>query len=271
MAYANNAGARLYWEVGGSGEPLLLIQGLGWSADMWFRLLPEIEPRYRVIRYDARGIGRSDVPPGPYSIELMAADAMAILDAAGEARAHVCGVSLGGIVAQEVAISFADRVRSLLLGCTHTAGPDAVWPEPKVMEMLKTRTTMSFEEAVRAGIQYGYDPSTSRERVEEDIQRRLALPTTAEGYSNQLLAGLGYPGTRGRLAQISVPTLVLTGDRDRLVPAVNSEILAREIAGARLVVIPGAGHVMFTDQPEAVTAAMLQFLDSVGPLSSRSS
>jgi len=76
------------------------------------------------------------------------------------------------------------------------------------MEMLKTRTAMSFEEAVRAGIEYGYGPSTSRERIEEDIQRRLALPTTAEGYSKQLLAGLGYPGTRGRLAQISVPTLV---------------------------------------------------------------
>src|ERR1700704_4784314 len=89
-------GARLYWQASGQGEPLLLIQGLGFSAEMWFRLLPDLEARHRVIRYDARGIGRSDVPPGPYTIERMAADAVAVLDAAGEDTAHVFGCSLGG-------------------------------------------------------------------------------------------------------------------------------------------------------------------------------
>src|SRR5438093_872013 len=110
-------GTRLYWEEGGDGDPLLLIQGLGWSAAMWFRLLPALEARHRVIRYDARGIGRSQVPAGPYSIELMADDAVTVLDAAGADTAHVFGCSLGGIVAQELTLSHPDRVRSLTLCC----------------------------------------------------------------------------------------------------------------------------------------------------------
>ena len=120
MAYTTVDGVRLWWEASGEGEPLLLIQGLGFSGAMWYRLLPALAARHRVIRYDARGIGRSDVPPGPYSIDRMAADAMAVLDAARESTAHVFGCSLGGIVAQEVAITYLDRVRSLTLIMTST-------------------------------------------------------------------------------------------------------------------------------------------------------
>jgi pimeloyl-ACP methyl ester carboxylesterase len=230
---------------------------------MWFRLLPALEARHRVIRYDARGIGRSDVAPGPYTIDLMAADAVAILDAAGAPTAHVFGCSLGGIVAQEVALSHADRVRSLTLCCTHPAGPDAVWPDPSVMDMLRSRATLPVEEAARASIDVGYSAATPRDRIEEDISMRLEIPTSAEGYQNQLLAGLGYPGTLSRLHQIAVPTLVITGDADQMVPPANSDILAGAIADARKIVISGAGHVVFTDAPEAVSRAMVEFLEGV--------
>jgi pimeloyl-ACP methyl ester carboxylesterase len=262
MPYATNDGVRLYWEADGSGEPLLLIQGLGFSADMWFRVAPGLSSRRMVIRYDARGIGRSDVPPGPYPIEIMASDAVAVLDAAGVDRAHVLGVSLGGIVAQEVALGYPGRVCSLVLGCTHTAGPQAVWPEEAVIDMLRSRATLPPEESARASIPFAY-ASAITDDIEEDIRRRLEVPTSAEGYQNQLLGGINYRGTAGRLAGVGVPALVLTGDKDQMVPPENSAILARTIPNARLVVIPNAGHVVFTDDPEAVVSAVNEFLDDV--------
>jgi pimeloyl-ACP methyl ester carboxylesterase len=263
VAYVDVEGTKLYWEDSGDGDPLLLIQGLGFSGAMWFRLLPALEARYRVIRYDARGIGRSDVPEGPYSVYRMADDAAAVLDAAGVDRAHVFGCSLGGLVAQEVGLSHPDRVRSLILCCTHTAGPEAVMPGEKVMDMLRNRATMTPEDAARASIDVGYAATTPRDRIEEDIAKRLEFPTSNEGYTNQLMAGLGYPGTKDRLHQIAVPTLIITGDADQMVPPANSDIIAGAIAGARKVVIPGGGHVIFTDAPDAVSGAMLEFLGAV--------
>lgn len=268
-AFADVDGVRLHWEASGEGEPLLLIQGLGFSASMFYRLVPLLESRYRVIRYDARGIGRSDVPDGPYTIERMAADAVAILDAAGAGTAHVFGCSLGGIVAQEVAISHGDRVRSLILCCTHPAGEDAVWPDASVMDMLRTRHTLPPEEAIRASVDVGYAKTTPREWIEEDIRRRLELPTSEKGYINQLTGGLGYPGTKARLPQVTVPALVVTGDLDQMVPPANTDILADALPNARKVIVPGAGHVIFTDAADALAGAMLDFLDEVGAADAR--
>jgi 3-oxoadipate enol-lactonase len=256
-------GTRLHWEDGGAGEPLLLIQGLGFSGALWYRLLPALEANYRVIRYDARGIGRSDIPEASWDIATMAADAMAVLDAAGERSAHVFGISLGGIVAQEVAITHLDRVRSLTLCATHPAGTDAVWPDEAVMEMLRNRNTLPREEAIRASIPVGYAESTRRDWVEEDVRIRLEIPTHEAGYMGQLMAGLGYPGTLSRLPQVTVPALVIHGDLDKMVPVANAAILAGALPDARTVIVPGAGHVIFTDAPEAVTTAMLEFLDGV--------
>jgi pimeloyl-ACP methyl ester carboxylesterase len=251
-------GTKLYWEESGSGSPLLLIQGLGWSADMWYSTVPELEDDYRVIRYDARGIGRSDVPPGPYPIELMADDAMAVLDAAGVDQAHVLGVSLGGIVAQEVALRHPSRVRSLLLGCTHPGGAETVWPEQEVLEALKNRTSSTFDEIVAAAREFGYAPGATC--VEEDIRRRLELPTSNEGYEAQLMGGLTYAGATSRLPGLTIPVLVFTGDLDRMVPPKNSENMAAAIPDAKLVVVPGAGHVLFTEQPDVVGALLREFL-----------
>jgi pimeloyl-ACP methyl ester carboxylesterase len=132
------------------------------------------------------------------------------------------------------------------------------------MDMLRNRATLPLEESVRASIDVGYAKTTPRERIEEDVRLRLEIPTTNEGYASQLMAGLGYPGTLSRLHTVTVPTLVLTGDQDQMVPPANSDILMSALPDARKVVIPGAGHVVFTDQPEAVTTAMLEFLDGVG-------
>jgi 3-oxoadipate enol-lactonase len=256
-------GTRLYWEESGSGAPLLLIQGLGWSAEMWYSLVPELETSYRVIRYDARGIGRSDVPPGPYSIERMADDAAAILRAAGVEKAHVLGVSLGGIVAQEVALRHPDAVTSLLLGCTHPGGEETVWPAPEVMQVLRERAAMPFDEAVKAAVKYAYSDSVDPRVIEQDMKRRLDLPTSAEGYQAQLLGGLGYQGTLPRLKALAVPALVFTGDQDEMVPPENSTTLADAIPDSTLVTVRGVGHVLFTERPDEVARAVRDFLERV--------
>src|SRR4051794_19933491 len=126
MPYADNDGTRIYWEEHGSGEPLLLIMGLGYTLDMWYRTTPVFAEHYRVIVFDNRGVGRSDVPPGPYALSLMASDAARVMDAAGVESAHVFGVSMGGMIAQEFALRYPARVRSLVLGCTTCGGPQAV-------------------------------------------------------------------------------------------------------------------------------------------------
>src|SRR6202162_4486029 len=146
MSFAENKGARIYWDEQGSGEPLLLIMGLSYPSYMWHRSRPLLVQRYRTIAFDNRGIGQSDVPSGVYSIPSMASDGAAVLDAAGVEAAHVFGLSMGGMIAQEFALQYPKRVRSLILGCTAAGGPHAVRAEPEVLEILM-RQGMTPEEA----------------------------------------------------------------------------------------------------------------------------
>src|SRR5271170_6367611 len=143
MPTTPSAGTSIYWEQSGAGDPVLLIMGLGYARQMWFRTRPALEAHYRTIVFDNRGVGQSDVPPGPYSIAQMAADAAAVLDAAGVERAHVFGVSMGGMIAQEFAIANPNRVDSLILGCTACGGQNAVPAAPAVLQTLMARATMT--------------------------------------------------------------------------------------------------------------------------------
>lgn len=260
MPYADNSGVKVYWEEQGQGDPLLLIMGLGYTMDMWYRTAPALSKRYRTISFDNRGVGRSDVPPGPYSISVMAADAAAVMDSAGVTRAHVFGISMGGMIAQEFALQYPQRTRSLILGCTSHGGPDAVLADAEVITTLMARGTMSAEDGVRAMVPFIYDRSTPRERVEEDLEIRRRTFPTALGYFAQVQGIFAYE-SRSRLSHLKVPTLVVHGESDRLVPPENGRRLARLIEGARLVMIPGASHIFPTDQPDAAHQAILGFLD----------
>lgn len=259
MPYVESNGARIYWEERGGGEPLLMIMGLGYSLEMWGRVAPALAEHYRVIVFDNRGVGRSDVPPGPYTIAGMAADAEAVLRAAGLERAHVLGVSMGGMIAQEFALAYPERVHSLVLGCTAFGGPHAVSASPAVIGILFARATMDAEDAIRAMVPHIYDAGTPRERIEEDLaMRRRTLPT-AEGYLAQVQAVMSW-SSYDRLPQIKAPTLVIHGETDELVPVENGRLIAERIAGAELVLLPSASHIYFTDQPEASLNATLRFL-----------
>lgn len=255
MKFALNQGVRINWDEAGQGDPLLLIMGLGFSSDAWFRSIPVFSRRYRTIFFDNRGLGRSDAPPGPYSIAAMAADAVAVLDAAGVARAHLFGMSMGGMIAQEFAVKYPERLGSLILGCT-TAG--AMFG-PEATQALYWNGTPSAEEAAQAALALVYHPATPPARLEEDLQvRRPWFPTPA-GYNAQLQAVLDWDG-RNRLSQIDAPTLVIHGKDDRVIPVSNGELIAQTIPGAQLAVLEQAGHLFTTDQPGEAHRVMMGFL-----------
>ena len=259
MPYAESDGVKIYWEEHGSGPPLLLIMGLGYTLDMWNRALPVLAERYRTIVFDNRGVGRSDVPPGPYSIGVMAADARAVMDAAGIDRADVFGVSMGGMIAQEFTLQYRERVKSLVLGCTACGGPKAIPAAPGVFITLMARAQMPPEEAIRAMIPFIYDEATPRERIEEDLEIRRRTLASVEGYMAQVQAIPAWQ-SYNRLSQITAPTLVIHGESDKLVPPENGKLIAERIPGAELVLLAKASHIFVTDQTEASIEAVLSFL-----------
>jgi 3-oxoadipate enol-lactonase len=260
MAFVENQGARIYWDEQGQGEPILLIMGLGWASPLWHRTRPVLSPRYRTITLDNRGVGRSDVPPGPYPISLMAADAAAVLDAAGVQSAHVFGISMGGMIAQEFALQYPKRVRSLILGCTAAGGPKAVQADAEVLAALVQRVA-TFEESAAAINPFIYDAATPRERIKEDeVIRKQWWPDPA-GYMAQLQGIMAWEAY-SRLPQIAAPTLVVHGETDRLVPPGNGKLIAAAIPGAKLAMIPHASHILTTDQPHATHQPILEFLSS---------
>src|SRR5579864_3460644 len=192
MAFVDNQGARIYWDEQGQGEPVLLIMGLGYPSAMWYRIRPALSARYRTIAFDNRGIGQSDVPPGPYLIALMASDAKAVMDAAGIESAHVFGVSMGGMIAQEFALQYPKRVLSLILGCTAAGGPTAVRAEPEAIQMLMRREKMSPEQAAEAAVPFIYHSTTPRARIDEDLAIRRPWFPRPEAYTAQLQGILGW-------------------------------------------------------------------------------
>jgi 3-oxoadipate enol-lactonase len=262
MSFVVNQGAKIYWDEQGQGEPLLLIMGLGYPSDAWYRTRPVLAQKYRTIALDNRGVGRSEMPPGPYPIAVMASDAAAVLDAAGIESAHVFGISMGGMIAQEFTLQYPDRVRSLILGCTACGGPHGVRSDPEATAMLMARGSMTREEAAEAAVPFIYDRGTARTLIDEDIDNRRPWFPAAQAYNAQLQGILAWEAY-SRLSRINVPTLVIHGESDRLVPAGNGKLIAEKIRGAKLVMVKNASHIFTTDQPAEAHRAILDFLASV--------
>ena len=263
MPYALNRGVKIYWEEQGSGDPILRIMGLSFTLDMWHRTVPLIARTHRAIVFDNRGVGRSDVPRRPYSIRAMAEDARAVLDAAGVERAHVIGASMGGMIAQELALRHPSRLRSLILACTYCGGLRAKFPEARRFRHQARWPGQNAQERILAFNPLLYDEGTPSERIEEDNAIRVRWHPTARGYLNQLWAILRWSSYR-RLPRLSVPTLIVHGESDLILPPENAKILARRIPHARTRMIPNAGHIFTTDQPEISHRMLLEFFEELG-------
>jgi len=263
MAAAPDGRTQLYWESTGAGAPVLLVMGLGLSAGAWWRTVPVLASRLRVITFDNRGVGRSQAFSHAYTTEAMADDAVAVLDAAGLERAHVYGISLGGMVAQQVALRHPERVRSLVLGATSPGGPRAARADRDVTEFFHRRLRMGPKEAAWASVEFNYGSRCRREhfdRIEEDVAERLAHPFAERAYRAQMFAGALH-NCYGRLASIAAPTLVVHGRHDRMIPVANAHLIAERIPDARLSILEESGHLYPTEEPE-VDDAIGAFLEA---------
>lgn len=248
---------RIAWEERGSGRPLLLIQGLGYARWSWEPVVPLLAEQYRVLFFDNRGIGESDKPEGPYSARVMADDALQVLDDAGVDRAHVLGASLGGMIAQELAVAAPERVDKLVLCCT-TPGGAATVPMPQVtVDLFAEAATLPPEVALRRFVENALSADAAAELVQEIFDRRVANPLDPAGWQAQAAAGLGFQGVDGAIA---APTLIVTGTDDNVVDPRNADVLAEQIPAARLERIDGAGHLFFWEQPDRFVRIVREFL-----------
>jgi 3-oxoadipate enol-lactonase len=256
-------------EPGASGEPVLMIMGLGASSRLWFRLLPWIARRHRAIVFDNRGTGGSSPVRARLSMRGLAHDARAVLDDAGVESAHVIGASMGGMIAQHLALADRDSVRSLTLACTTPGGRSGV-PPWRLLTTAALRPVLGSRRTFPLVAPALYAKDTLKERparVQEDFQRRLEDDTSPLTVYAQMGAIAGHD-TRSRLRELKdLPTLVVHGLEDNLVPHDRGRELASLIPGAKLELVPGCGHLLTTDAEEQVAGAILSHLEgAAGPV-----
>src|SRR5262245_58858147 len=254
----------LYYEEHGQGDPLLCIMGFATDSTAWLLQTPAFAERYRTIVFDNRGVGRSSKPTGAYTIHGMADDAAALLDHLKIDRAHVLGLSMGGMIAQELALRHPDRVRKLVLAATFPE-PDAASEEKRKVVFTQMGGTITQDGEMKIDVAamnpldffqhllpLVFTPSfiqTELPKLMQMFSGALQYGFSIEAIMGQMQAIRGHK-TTDRLATIKAPTMVLTGDADRLISPANSAVLARSIPGARLVEIPGGSHAFNVEMPD---------------------
>jgi len=262
-------GARLHVERQGQGEAMLGITGFGVGSQLFAPVLPLFHDRFDCITYDNRSAGRSSTPLVPTSMPELAADAVRVLDALGVQAAHVHGVSMGGMVAQELALRFPDRVRSLVLQGTSAGGPRSTGPALETLAaFLLQRLPVSRERKAQVLTGHLFSPEYAAEHQEEVLAhlQRLGADRAGARGALQHLAASSVHDTVSRLPSLQAPTLVLHGAVDRLVSPANAQLLAERIPRARLAVIAGAGHLPLLERPEPVRDLILQWMADQGEL-----
>jgi len=263
---ARHDSVSLAYDVRGQGPPLVLIQGLGVGRWGWEPVADRLARRFRVITVDNRGIGASDAPPGPYSVRMMATDVMAVLDDAGVGSASVVGTSLGGMVAQELALAHPGRVDRLVLAATIPGGRLTAPMPLKTAYLLTWGPLMASEVRLRGFVNHALGPRTLRRAdvVERLIARRRAHPQSEQAWRAQATAGVLFD-PRGRQRRIAQPTLIVQGTADQVVNPANAELLAQLIPDARLQYFDGAGHLLYWDEPKRFARVVTSFLTDRPP------
>jgi len=243
----------LHYERAGSGEPLLMIQGMSGTHVAWGEpFLVPLRESFDVIAFDNRGIGLSAPIEGPFTIVEMAEDAAGMMDELGIESAHVVGISMGGMIAQELALAEPDRLRSLTLGCTYCGGPGSrLMPQENVEILAAGMMSGDRDKAIRASYEVNLSPAfrADESRYTAFHEMATSVPAAKRTIELQAQAIFGHD-TSGRLGEISTPTLIVHGTEDGVLPYPNGELIASLMPAARLETLEDVGHMFWWEQPE---------------------
>ncbi len=266
MPLAKVGDINMEYYVEGDGPPLLMIQGFGLSAHSWGEpFLAELRPHFQVIRFSNRGTGQTDKPDAEYSIPMMADDAAGLLEELGIGRAHVLGISMGGRIAQELVLRHPQQIQGLVLGCTLCGGARAVQPEPQVTATFAPTPGLSPQDQTRKIWTVAVTAEfldKGRDALEAAFRWELENPIPAYVLGRQIGASMRHD-TYERLPRVQAHTMIIHGDKDRMVPVENAHILHDRIPNSTLRIVPDVGHGFFWEKPEESAGAVVEFLTSV--------
>lgn len=270
MAIVQVGDIEVYYEEHGAGEPLLLIMGWGGNAAAWKPQIPGLAEKYRVIAFDNRGVGRSSAPDKAYSIQQMAMDAAGLLDVLEVPSAHVFGISMGGMIAQELALAHPKRVRSLILGCTTPGSKQSAGYAQLRKDIAafhrKTKGAVDLEWFADFLNRLWTDEALTKADgyLQDFVFAMIRFPPDPRGVRHQARA-IARHDTYDRLHQIKQRTLVMTGDDDTLIDSRNATILTDLIPNAELRVFPGLRHAFHLERPDLVNEVMIEFIERERP------
>jgi 3-oxoadipate enol-lactonase len=253
MPSVDASGTELHYLRAGEGEPLLLIQGMSATHLAWGRaFLDEIERSFDTIVFDNRGMGLSGRAQLPFTIADLAADTVGLLDALELESAHVVGISMGGMIAQELALAHPDRIRTLTIGASYCGGPEGTLMTPEDLQMLGAAVASGDRQQVframwEINLSPGFRDEDSRFASFSEMASKLSSP---QPVILQQMQACALHDTHQRLGQIDLPTLVIHGDADRLLGYANGREIASAIPGARLETLEGVGHMFWWEQPQ---------------------
>ena len=269
LPYETIGDVDIYYEIHGPSEapPLVCIGGWASYLWIWFRQIPAFRERYRCVVFDNRGAGRSSKPDYPYTMEMFADDTIGLMEALDIENAHILGISMGGYIAQQIASSYPEKVRSLILASSSFGGPNAIPADKKTMALLVAvpTETLSKEQAREMRYNAIFSPLFLQEnklmikQTEEWVDQ---YPTPIYAQVHQSSAVLAF-NAETEVKQISAPTLILQGDSDLVIPPKNAEMLADCISTSKLILIEGGSHMSFIESHDKFNNAVLNFIDEV--------
>jgi pimeloyl-ACP methyl ester carboxylesterase len=250
-------GINIDYRVEGRGDPLVLIMGFTGGRNLWMFQVPAFKKHYQVVTFDNRGVGKSDKPRGPYSARMMAEDTIALMDHVGIKKAHVLGFSMGGMIAQELAINYPERVAKLVLAATYACSDDG--PNGGTPELVEAQKLPIKDYAIRLANLVSVSPLRLVFGTLQKLQLRFMDDSGCTGLSGQKEACLDYDAA-DRLRSIQSSTLVMVGTGDRVLKPSSSEMLAERIPGAKLIRFENGSHMLCTDFIRRFNAEVLDFL-----------